>query len=120
MSLFKNKAADPVTAQHTQPGNNSPIIINVNCDNSKLDEIIKNQIQIMQELEDLKAAVAAEDTVIDSAVTLLNGIAAQIAALTPDKDAIAALAADVKAKTQTLADAVVSGTGTDTGDGSGG
>jgi prefoldin subunit 5 len=58
----------------------------------------------------LQAAVAAEDTVIQSAVTLLNGIQAQIAALTPDQAAIDALAADVQTQTQALSAAVAANT----------
>lgn len=65
---------------------------------------------IMATLADLQAAVAAEDTVIDSAITLLQGLAAQIAALTPNQAAIDALAADVSAKTQSLAAAVTANT----------
>ena len=65
---------------------------------------------IMATLADVQAAVTAEDTVIDSAITLLNGLAAQIAALAPNQAAIDALAADVTAKTATLAAAVTANT----------
>ncbi len=65
---------------------------------------------IMATLADLQAAVAAEDTVIDSAITLLNGLSAQIAALAPNRAAIDALAADVAAKRQALSDALVANT----------
>jgi ABC-type transporter Mla subunit MlaD len=71
--------------------------------NHKLDTI-------MATLADVQAAVTAEDTVIDSAVALLNGLAAQIAALKPNQEAIDALAADVKAKTDSLAQAVAANT----------
>jgi len=64
----------------------------------------------MATLQDLQAAVAAEDTVVDSAIALLQGLAAQIAALKPNQAAIDALAADVTAKTQALADAVTANT----------
>ncbi len=64
----------------------------------------------MATLKDLQDAVAAEDTVIDSAVTLIQGLAAQIAALAPTQAAIDALAADVKAKSDALAAAVAAGT----------
>ena len=63
-----------------------------------------------QEMTDLQAAVAAEDTVIDSAVTLLNGISAQIADAAGDRAASLALSADVKAKSDALAAAVVANT----------
>jgi len=59
-----------------------------------------------QQLDSLKAAVAAEATVIDSAIALINGLAAQIAALPADSAAIAQLATDVKAKSDALATAV--------------
>jgi argininosuccinate lyase len=65
---------------------------------------------IMATLQDLQASVAAENTVIDSAIALLNGLAAAVAALKPNQAAIDALAADIGAKTQALADAVVANT----------
>jgi hypothetical protein len=64
----------------------------------------------MSTLMDVQAAVAAENTVIDSAIVLLTGLAAQVAALTPNQAAIDALAADISAKTQALSDAVVANT----------
>ena len=64
----------------------------------------------MATLKDLQDLVSAEDTVIDSAVALLKGLADQIAALKPNQAAIDALAADVRAKTQSLSDAVVANT----------
>ncbi len=66
--------------------------------------------KMMAAIDDLAAAVAAEDTVIDSAVVLLNGIPALIAAAGTDPAKLAALQADITAKTQTLANAVVTGT----------
>jgi hypothetical protein len=62
------------------------------------------------EMDALKAAVAAEDTVIGSAVTLLNGIAGQIADAAGDRAASTQLAADVKAQADALAAAVTAGT----------
>jgi ABC-type transporter Mla subunit MlaD len=73
-------------------------------------ELFHQGERIMATLADLQAAVTAEDTVIDSAITLLQGLAAQIAALQPNQAAIDALAADVTAKTQALADAVTANT----------
>ena len=66
----------------------------------------------MAAIDDLAAAVAAEDTVIDGAVTLLNGIPALIAAAGTDPAKLAALQADITAKTTTLAAAVLAGTPT--------
>jgi hypothetical protein len=66
--------------------------------------------QIMNALETLQAAVAAESTVVDSAITLLEGLAKQVAELKPNQAAIDALAADITAKTTALSDAVVANT----------
>ncbi len=63
-------------------------------------------------LADVQAAVTAEDTVVDSAIALLQGLAAAVAALQPNQAAIDALAADITSKTQALADAVVANTPT--------
>lgn len=60
----------------------------------------------MAGLEELKNAVAAERTVTESAIKLLDGLAAKIAALAPNQADIDALAADVKAQTDALAAAV--------------
>ncbi len=57
-------------------------------------------------LDDLTAQVAAEGTVIDSAITLINGLAAEIASLPATQTAIDALAASVKAKAGDLSAAV--------------
>lgn len=64
----------------------------------------------MSTLADVQAAVTAEDSVVDSAITLLTGLAAQVAALTPNQASIDALAADITAKTQALSDALVANT----------
>jgi len=72
--------------------------------------LIQNQNKIMATLADIQTEVAAEDTVIDSAIALLNGLAAQVAALQPNQEAIDALAADITAKTQALSQAVVTNT----------
>ena len=66
----------------------------------------------MSALDDLQAAVAAEDTVIGSAITLINGIPALIAAAGTDPTKLSALTADITAKSKALADAVVANTST--------
>ena len=71
---------------------------------------IQNQEKIMSALSDLQAAVAAEDTVITSAVTLINGFAAQLAAAGTDPAALQALTADITAKATALATAVAQNT----------
>ena len=65
---------------------------------------------IMSTLKDVQDAVTAEDTVVDSAIALLQGLAAQVAALQPNQAAIDALAADINAKTSALANAVAANT----------
>lgn len=75
-----------------------------------LRQIIQKDDQIMATLADLQASVTAEDTVIDSAMALLTGLAAQIAALAPNQAAIDALAADVTSKTAALSQAVAANT----------
>lgn len=76
----------------------------------RLDLIIQNQETIMSALDDLQAAVAAEDTVIDSAIALINGIPALIAAAGTDPAKLQALQADITSKSQALAAAVTANT----------
>lgn len=64
----------------------------------------------MTQLQDLQAAVAAEDTVIAAAVTLINGIAARIAAAGTDGDALAALTSDIQSQAAALSTAVAANT----------
>lgn len=62
------------------------------------------------EVDNLKAQVEAEDTVIDSVIVLLNGLAQQMTTVAGDKAAVTALASSVSAKAQALSDAVVANT----------
>ncbi len=64
----------------------------------------------MAAIDDLATAVAAEDTVIDSAITLLQGLSAALAAAGTDPVKLAALQSDITAKTKVLSDAVVANT----------
>lgn len=64
----------------------------------------------MSALDDLQAAVTQEDTVIDSAITLIQGIPALIAAAGVDPAKLQALQADITAKSQALAQAVAANT----------
>ena len=77
---------------------------------SSLDALKTQGEKMSQQIQDLQAAVAAEDTVIASAITLLNGLSAQIIALKDDPAALAALAADVNTQAQALAAAVAANT----------
>jgi len=71
--------------------------------------IVIGRTQEMLDLQSLKTAVAAEATVVQSTVTLLGGISAQIAALAAnaaDPAEIQALADSVNAQKDALAAAV--------------
>ena len=85
--------------------------------NRRLDRLERGQFfelkmerQLMATLQDVQDAVTAEDTVIDSAVALIQGLAAQVAGLQPNQQAIDALAADIKGKSDALAAAVAANT----------
>lgn len=66
--------------------------------------------EVMKELDDLKAAVQAEDTVIQSAVTLIQGIAQRIADAGVDPAALQALTDDITTQANALAAAVQANT----------
>lgn len=77
---------------------------------TKLDKLIQQGVHEMQELDDLTAKVAAQGTVIDSAKTLLTGLAQMVRDTQPTKEAIAALAAQIDQQTLGLSQAVVDNT----------
>jgi outer membrane murein-binding lipoprotein Lpp len=79
---------------------------------AKLDQILTEVQKMAGELAQLQADVAAEDTVIDSAITLLGGIKAALdaAIASGDPAALTALSADIQARTQALATAVTTNT----------
>lgn len=64
----------------------------------------------MATLDDVVTAVAAEDTVIDSVVTLLTDIKAKLDAAGQDPVKLQALSDDIAAQTKKMADAVVANT----------
>ena len=72
--------------------------------------ILHLEKRIMSALTDLQTAVAAEDTEIASAITLLTGLKAALDAAGTDPVALAALSADIGKQTQALAAAVVANT----------
>ena len=72
----------------------------------------QGQQNMTAELVALQAQVAQTDTVIASAITLIQGIAAQLEAIKDDPAAIAALAADLHTQTDALAAAVTANTPT--------
>ena len=78
--------------------------------NAKLDaisrQVTESETKTMSAIDDLAASVAAEDTVIASAVTLLQGLSAALTAAGTDPVKLAALKSDVDAQTTALAAAV--------------
>ena len=76
----------------------------------QLGLVVGNQETMMAAIDDLQAAVAAEDTVIDSAITLIQGIPALIAAAGVDPAKLAALQSDITTKSSALAAAVAANT----------
>ncbi len=77
-------------------------------------KLVKGEEDFMsQQFDNLKAAVAAEETVQKSCVTLLQGLSAQLAALAssnPTPAEIQSLADQVNADAKALSDAVVANT----------
>jgi hypothetical protein len=76
----------------------------------QLGLVVSKQETMMAAIDDLQAAVAAEDTVIDSAIALIQGIPALIAAAGVDPAKLAALQSDITAKSSSLAAAVAANT----------
>lgn len=66
--------------------------------------------EIMDQLNDLRAAVQAEDTVIQGAITLINGIAQRITDAGVDQAALTALTDDINSQAAALAAAVQANT----------
>lgn len=77
---------------------------------NKLDLIHNRQETIMSALDDLTAQVAANRTIAQSALTLINGIADRITAAGVDPAALAALTASLKDDDDKLAAAVTANT----------
>ena len=75
-----------------------------------IKQVLKNQQTMANTLASIQSDVTAEDSVVDSVITLLQGLSAAVAALQPNQQAIDALAADIEAKTATLSNAVVANT----------
>lgn len=72
--------------------------------------IEQKENRVMAAVDDLQASVTAEDTVIDSAITLLQGLSALLAAAGTDPAKLAALKSDIDAKSGALAAAVAANT----------
>ncbi len=77
-----------------------------------LRRIEKKEIKIMAELETLRAAVARNTSVVDSAMTLLKGLKSALDAAIASNDpaALAALSAELGTSSDALAASVVANT----------
>ncbi len=77
-----------------------------------LGTIRNTEARMAGELDKLEQDVAAQGTVIDSAITLLKGLSAELAAAiaSGDMTRVAAVNANIEAKTQALADAITANT----------
>lgn len=85
--------------------------------NRKLDRItylllltVKGEIEMSKEFDDLTTQVTSNTNAIQSAITLINGIADRITAAGVDPAKLAALTAELKAKDDELSAAVVANT----------
>ncbi len=67
----------------------------------------------MASIDDLAASVKAEDTVIDSAIVLIQGLKAKLDEAGTDPAKLDALKADMDAKAQALAAAIAANTPAD-------
>lgn len=77
-----------------------------------LTRVAEMEGRIMKELDDLSAQVEQNNTVLGSAIVLINGIADRIKAAGTDPTKLAQLTADLKAKDDELAAAVAANTPT--------
>jgi hypothetical protein len=100
-----------------------PIEININQGSQNQSAVLKLLTDIatsilnlkettMATLADIQAAVAAENSVVQSAVTLLQGLKAQLDAAIASNDpaALAQLSSDIQAQTAALSAAVAANT----------
>lgn len=75
-----------------------------------LSLLVKQGEKIMADLTQLQADVAAETTVTQSAITLLQGLKQQLEAAGTDPQKLADLSASIEANTKALSDAITSNT----------
>ena len=76
----------------------------------KLNRIITEENEIMNDLTALTAQVAAQTTVETSAITLIQGLAAQIKAASGNQAAIDALTSQLQTSASALAAAITANT----------
>ena len=77
---------------------------------AKLDQLLEKENQELMTLDELQAQVTETNTVAASAVTLIQGIAAQLLECKNDPAKIAELAASLKGSSDALAAAVTANT----------
>ena len=82
--------------------------------NELLVHLLRRINKMSIQLDELIAAVAAENTVIDSAIVLLNQLSSLLITYKDDPIRIAALSVEVRAKADSLAAAVVANTPVET------
>lgn len=82
----------------------------VNSITTQLGNIQQEENIMSAELDALTASVAADATVEESAITLIQGLSAQITAAVNDPAALSALAASLDSESAKLAAAVTAGT----------
>lgn len=75
-----------------------------------LSRVLKNQEALMTEMENLKAQVDINTTVVGSTIALLHGIAARITAAGTDSAQLARLTADLTTQDEALSAAVAANT----------
>jgi hypothetical protein len=78
--------------------------------NETLKQVLKEQTKMSAELDALTAQVKINTDVEESAIVLINGLAAQILALKTDPVALTALAASLKTEADSLGAAVAANT----------
>ncbi len=76
----------------------------------KLDQLLSQESTTMAAIDDLTTQVTNTDTTEQSALVLINGIAARLAAAGTDPAKLAALTTDLKTNSDALAAAVVANT----------
>lgn len=78
--------------------------------NAKLDRLLNLETKMSKELDDLTAEVARNTSLEQSAIALIQGLVAQIAAAGTDPVALAALTANLSASADALAAAIATNT----------
>jgi hypothetical protein len=86
------------------------ILAQLGVDHRLLQAVKTEEDQIMSTVDDIQADVTAENTVIDSAVTLLKGLADALKAAGTDPAKLDALHTDITTKSAALAAAVAANT----------